>query len=320
MAGIESYAYLGDNVECIQRSDASGTYRVVGAAGQGMLAINEIMPGVILTYSDFAHVDSVLSDFQINNGSRMLVLDYCLEGRIEWSLAEDNALCLGAGDLGVDNRSVHQHPYTFPLGYYRGISLGFEIEEARESLDRLSPKGFPVDLGELRDAFCGSGSPFVFRSEPAFSHIFGEMHNAPERYRETYLGLKTIEALLALGQRMPESPARERNYLRMSQVDKVHAIRDLIVSDPSARITLEELSRRFEFPYASMQKCFREVYGTSIHAYVKRYRMSQAAVLLRESDLPIAEIAQRMGYANPSKFSAAFREATGHLPTTYRAG
>ena len=100
----------------------------------------------------------------------------------------------------------------------------------------------------------------------------------------------------------------------------MRAIRDLIVSDPSARITLEELSCRFEFPYTSMQKCFREVYGTSIHAYAKRYRMSQAAVLLRESDLPIAEIAQRMGYANPSKFSAAFREATGYLPTAYRAG
>ena len=43
-----------------------------------------------------------------------------------------------------------------------------------------------------------------------------------------------------------------------------------------------------------------------------------AAALLRESDLPVAEIAHRVGYEDPSRFAAAFRRHTGRRPTELR--
>ncbi len=99
---------------------------------------------------------------------------------------------------------------------------------------------------------------------------------------------------------------------RRSQVDKVKAIERAITSDLSSRKTLEELSQEFEFPYASMQRCFKEVYGTSIHAYLTRYRMAQAATLLRTTSKPVGEVALAVGYANASKFASTFRDAVRH--------
>ncbi len=49
------------------------------------------------------------------------------------------------------------------------------------------------------------------------------------------------------------------------------------------------------------------VYGSSLAAHIKKHRMEQAAKLLRETDMSIAEIAQAVGYDSQSKFASAFK-------------
>ncbi len=53
-------------------------------------------------------------------------------------------------------------------------------------------------------------------------------------------------------------------------------------------------------------------------SYLRGLRMDTAARLLQESDLPVAEIAHRVGYEDPSRFAAAFRRHTGRRPTELR--
>ena len=65
---------------------------------------------------------------------------------------------------------------------------------------------------------------------------------------------------------------------------------------------------------------FKSVYGTSIAAHLKEHRLEKAAQLLRETDLTMAEIARQVGYESQSKFTAAFKEQYGLLPTAYRRG
>ena len=45
----------------------------------------------------------------------------------------------------------------------------------------------------------------------------------------------------------------------------------------------------------TMKKCFKEVYGTPIHSYVRDYRIHAAADLLRQTGLSIAEISEKVG-------------------------
>ncbi|MBP3273214.1 MAG: AraC family transcriptional regulator, partial [Ruminococcus sp.] len=64
---------------------------------------------------------------------------------------------------------------------------------------------------------------------------------------------------------------------------------------------------------------FRAVYGAPIYQYIKSYKMkAAAAMLISEKQLSISEIAQRLGYDNASKFSAAFRDVMGTAPQNYR--
>jgi AraC-like DNA-binding protein len=63
---------------------------------------------------------------------------------------------------------------------------------------------------------------------------------------------------------------------------------------------------------------FREHTGIPPMKYVARLRLRQASEWLDHTDLPVQEIADRLGYSNPFHFSKAFRQFTGLSPRAYR--
>ena len=66
--------------------------------------------------------------------------------------------------------------------------------------------------------------------------------------------------------------------------------------------------------------------GKSIHAapvsythlYLRTYRLQVAQKLLLETELSVTEIANKIGYENPNKFTSAFKETYGSSPTEFR--
>lgn len=60
--------------------------------------------------------------------------------------------------------------------------------------------------------------------------------------------------------------------------------------------------------------------GTSFQALKDAVRRDRAIVLLSRGDLPVEEVAARLGFSEASAFSRAFRRWTGAPPGTYRAG
>ncbi|MCQ2531549.1 MAG: AraC family transcriptional regulator [Saccharofermentans sp.] len=68
----------------------------------------------------------------------------------------------------------------------------------------------------------------------------------------------------------------------------------------------------------TIKAVFKSVYGNSIAAHIKEHRMEQAARLLTSTESTIAEIADAVGYGSQSKFTSAFKEFHGVLPTEYR--
>jgi AraC family transcriptional regulator len=63
---------------------------------------------------------------------------------------------------------------------------------------------------------------------------------------------------------------------------------------------------------------FTQTTGLSPHRFVLARRIERAKSLLSETDLPITEIAHRIGCASHSHFSVLFRRATGQTPRDYR--
>ena len=104
------------------------------------------------------------------------------------------------------------------------------------------------------------------------------------------------------------------------QVQLIREIHDYLLSHMDRRITIEALCHLYPINPTTLKEVFKDVYGTSIAAHLKEHRLERAAQLLRESDASIADVARQVGYESQSKFTAAFKEQYGQLPTAYRRG
>lgn len=114
------------------------------------------------------------------------------------------------------------------------------------------------------------------------------------------------------------SKEKQREQYTSPQVEIVKAIHKKLVSNLQARPTIEELSKEYLINTATLKDTFKGIYGQPIGAYMKAYRIKQAAVLLRQTQSTIAEIANKVGYENQSKFAAAFRGVLKIAPAEYR--
>lgn len=86
----------------------------------------------------------------------------------------------------------------------------------------------------------------------------------------------------------------------------------------SADLSLPRLAaeaRLSEFHFARM---FRASMGCTVHDWVAARRLDRARALLRETALPLADVAAACGYASASHLSQRFKAATGTTPGQYR--
>ncbi|WP_298481915.1 AraC family transcriptional regulator [uncultured Ruminococcus sp.] len=84
------------------------------------------------------------------------------------------------------------------------------------------------------------------------------------------------------------------------------------------KITLEELSQKFEISKFYMLRGFKKKYGVTIVQFINQCRMNYAKKLLRFTDLQVDEIAERCGIHDSSYFNRIFRTTEGISAGSYR--
>jgi AraC-like DNA-binding protein len=70
---------------------------------------------------------------------------------------------------------------------------------------------------------------------------------------------------------------------------------------------------------AHFARSFKEAFGVPPHRYLLTRRIERATALLRDTDLPITEIAFQTGWSSLGTFGRTFRDVTGASPGELRA-
>jgi len=70
---------------------------------------------------------------------------------------------------------------------------------------------------------------------------------------------------------------------------------------------------------AHFARSFKEAFGVPPHRYLLTRRIERAKALLRDTDLPITEIAFQTGWNSLGTFGRTFRDVTGESPGELRA-
>ncbi|MBV8225535.1 MAG: helix-turn-helix transcriptional regulator [Verrucomicrobia bacterium] len=102
--------------------------------------------------------------------------------------------------------------------------------------------------------------------------------------------------------------------------DQLRRAIDYIYDHIGEGLDLGSISRAAGLSAFHFARLFKAATGDSPFQFVTRKRMERAKELLRKTRLPISDIAERVGYQQPSHFSARFRSVLGCSPDAYRKG
>ena len=83
-------------------------------------------------------------------------------------------------------------------------------------------------------------------------------------------------------------------------------------------ITIEQVLEISHYSLRHFIRLFSAAYNTTPQKYLMNIRIRRACVLLRETALPITEVALRCGFSDSNYFSRAFRKVNGITPSQYR--
>jgi transcriptional regulator GlxA family with amidase domain len=81
---------------------------------------------------------------------------------------------------------------------------------------------------------------------------------------------------------------------------------------------IDRLARVSHVSEAHFARSFKEAFGVPPHRYLLTRRIERAMTLLRDSDLPITEIAFQTGWRSLGTFGRIFRDITGEKPSSIR--
>ena len=84
-------------------------------------------------------------------------------------------------------------------------------------------------------------------------------------------------------------------------------------------ISVEDIAKNTGLNRSYFGRIFRDAIGESPQHFLLSYRMIKAAELLKLTELPIASVAEAVGYENALHFSRAFKNYYGSSPRSWRS-
>lgn len=292
----------GDN--CLHLENESGT---------GDITLYRVFPGIELVYND---MHMAYCNKHQQPAPYVMEINYCKEGRCECLFGENQYCYMSAGDLSFCSLHDSAHQSEFPTSHYHGITVTIDFSAVTEEMERVLEL-LAVNLTRIK-ALSQAKDFTILRADATAEHIFSELYKVPPAIRRGYIRVKVLELLLVLtGLDLPKDSAMHTSF-PAAQIETVKQIHTFLLEHFSEHYTIDELSERFDISPTIMKKCFRGVYGNSVYAYMKKYRLQVAERLLKESRATVGEIALQVGYQNPNKFTSAFCAEYGIPPTSYR--
>ena len=191
-----------------------------------------------------------------------------------------------------------------------------DVEEGDMAVEELSlsvSKINNVHGWELLQLIRSAGDIFAMRADVAqknnteedFYYKCDNCRNAAELFDALKAFQKTLmQKALSYRENEPSRPVR--------------LAKQYIQNHYSEQITLEEVSEAIGLSPAYFSVLFKKETEVGFAKYLMGVRMEQAKVLLRETNLPVAEICKKVGYNDLKHFTHTFEKIAEVKPAVYR--
>lgn len=226
---------------------------------------------------------------------------------------------------------VYEQTAPFTLCYRQSDSkLNAELMEAVEEADEpamlaaidklfetFTRQRFAPESVQAAVASCVLGVTRVVRelegdeNELASLKAMMQWSNEPK----TLAGLKDM--IVAFVQ---ESVAYIADKRKSRAKGGIHKVKQYIESHYHQNMSLKSISKTFFMNPVYLGQLFKKTYGVYFNDFLLDIRIQEAKRLLRQTDLKVYEVAERVGFGNPDYFVTQFEKVEHKTPTEYKNG
>lgn len=260
----------------------------------------------------------------LNQGSITLIRGYVpsTQGDIEPGRHLKVGLCLSAGGSVQIGSGPHAARRTWRKGETfitpptdDSIFTSPDVEMLGLAVD-LSHKDFIAEPARSVDAL--HDRPSFISDDAVISSILSTLWVTAQNGPASgpffkYSALMIIDRILAMIDPAKTEIIQNPPLSRRQQ----QRIEDYIDANLSLQIRTSDLARAAGLSQAKFAQALKATANVSPYAYLTAARFKRAQTLLLEN-WPVTQISLAVGYANPSKFSAAFKRRVGCTPLEWK--
>ncbi|EPY2305939.1 helix-turn-helix domain-containing protein [Clostridium sporogenes] len=306
---------FGQDIKVAEDKGEYTIYSYKDCSGIGTMKIYHVFPGIQVIFNDF----SMESCFrEVKNNEEIVSINYCLKGRFECEFSDNSFVYIGEGDLAVNPLNNIVISSSFPTKQYRGITVLLHKSLVEKNM-KFKFQEYSIDFQKVLNKILNKKCLIMRANEHAL-HIFSELYSACniDSLRKSYFKLKVLELMLFFCIDNDIIVDERRKMYTKEQIQIVKHIKIHLEEDASKRITIDQLAKEHGIAKTTLKACFKDIYGISPYAYIKKYRMDIAAKMLEDREKNVTEIAMFLGYRNVSKFSKAFKDVLRYSPKEYQ--
>jgi LacI family transcriptional regulator len=149
---------------------------------------------------------------------------------------------------------------------------------------------------------------------------------APDTHRTGYLAASLLDQLMSGRSVRPGGHFMEPLGVVVRTSSDVLAIEDADVSaavryirrHACEGINVNDVLAQAPLSRRVLEARFKKLIGRTPHEEIERVRLDRVKELLRETDLPLSEVARRAGYEHVEYLSVVFKKRVGSPPSEYR--
>ncbi|GHV00969.1 AraC family transcriptional regulator [Bacteroidia bacterium] len=166
-----------------------------------------------------------------------------------------------------------------------------------------------------------NSQPLLFEQlvYPSLQKVVDEIVTGPldATFELFFLRIKAEELICRLLMELEKRDEKHLYPLNAHDIQAVYKVKAQMLEHLQTPPIIKELAIDANMSPSKLKRLFKQIFGCSIFGYYQQFRIKEAARLLKEGGLSVADAGYALGFTNLSHFARVFSEHIGMKPKQY---